>query len=113
MRGQTVLDEITKKVVQAAVDTLGEKLDQVILYGSYARGDYDDESDIDIMVLANVSIEETRKIENDLWRVGWGLGFEHDVVVTVFFKDCETFYKFLPVEPFYKNVMEEGVILSA
>ena len=113
MCSQTVLDEITTKIVQAAMDTLGEKLDKVILYGSYARGDYHDESDIDIMVLANVSMDELRELENDLWRIGWDLGYEHDVVVTVFFKDCETFYKFLPVEPFYKNVMEEGVMLSA
>ena len=113
MCSQTVLDEITTKIVQAAKDTLGEKLDKVILYGSYARGDYHDESDIDIMVLANVNMDELRELENDLWRIGWDLGYEHDVVVTVFFKDCETFYKFLPVEPFYKNVMEEGVMLSA
>jgi len=113
MCSQTVLDEITTKIVQAAKDTLGEKLDKVILYGSYARGDYHDESDIDIMVLANVSMDELRELENDLWRIGWDLGYEHDVVVTVFFKDCETFYKFLSVEPFYKNVMEEGVMLSA
>ena len=30
---------------------LGENLKKVILYGSYARGDYTENSDIDIMVL--------------------------------------------------------------
>ena len=113
MYSQTVLSEITTKIVQAAKDTLGEKLDKVILYGSYARGDYHEESDIDIMVLADVGKEEMREIENNLWRFGWALGYEYDIVVTVFFKDCETFYRFLPVEPFYKNVMEEGLMLSA
>jgi len=44
MGSRSVLDEITAKVVQAARESLGDKLDKVILYGSYARGDYDDES---------------------------------------------------------------------
>jgi len=31
----------------------GERLQDVVLYGSYARGDYDDESDIDLLVVLN------------------------------------------------------------
>ncbi len=31
----------------------GDRLRDVVLYGSYARGDYDDESDIDLMVILN------------------------------------------------------------
>lgn len=33
----------------------GERLQRVVLYGSYARGDYDEESDIDLMVVLNDS----------------------------------------------------------
>ncbi|GAB2591462.1 nucleotidyltransferase domain-containing protein [Spirosoma areae] len=37
---------------KAALQLLyGDRLHDVVLYGSYARGDYDDESDIDLMVL--------------------------------------------------------------
>ena len=41
---------ITETVAQEAKARLGDNLDAVVLYGSYARGDYSDESDIDIMV---------------------------------------------------------------
>ena len=34
---------------------LGERLVRVVLYGSYARGTYHDNSDVDIMVLVNMS----------------------------------------------------------
>ena len=113
MCSKSVLNDITNQIVKVAKDILGEKLDKVILYGSYARGDYCDASDIDIMVVADVSLEEVRRIENELWHIGWDLGYEHDVVVAVLFKDCETFYKFLSAEPFYQNVMRDGVLLSA
>ena len=52
------LSEISHKVIQAAKDTLGDKLEKVILYGSYARGDYDHESDIDFFILAHVPQED-------------------------------------------------------
>lgn len=39
---------------KAALQTLyGDRLNGVVLFGSYARGDYDEESDIDLMVLLN------------------------------------------------------------
>ena len=34
---------------------LGDSLTKVILYGSFARGDYTDNSDIDIMILTTLS----------------------------------------------------------
>ena len=113
MCSQTVLNEITSKVVQAARDNLGDKLDKVILYGSYARGDYDDESDIDIMVLADVPLEVACRINNPLNKLANRLGLEYDILVSLFIKDCDTFYKFLTAEPFYQIIMREGVLLSA
>ncbi len=37
---------------------LGDKLTKVIVYGSYARGDFRENSDIDIMILVKMSDEE-------------------------------------------------------
>lgn len=38
----------------------------IILYGSYARGDYNNSSDIDIMILVDLPETEIKKIENDI-----------------------------------------------
>ncbi len=46
-----ILMEFTKEVCKL----LGSSLSKVILYGSYARGDYNSCSDMDIMVLTNLS----------------------------------------------------------
>ena len=42
-------------------EIFGNKLISVILYGSYARGDYEDFSDIDIMVLVDMDKMELGK----------------------------------------------------
>ena len=110
---RTTLNEITDKVVEAVRDSLGDKLDRVILYGSYARGDFDGESDVDIMVLANLTTADADKLDMVLTRFANRLGLQYDIVVSLFVKDCATFYKFLPADPFYQNVMKDGVLLSA
>ena len=56
---QIELKYITDRITAASQEIFGDKLNKVILYGSYARGDSDNESDIDIMILVNLSKEET------------------------------------------------------
>ena len=42
---------------------LGTSLTKVILYGSYARGEQRDNSDVDIMILTTLADNEIEKIE--------------------------------------------------
>ncbi|MDR2571359.1 MAG: nucleotidyltransferase domain-containing protein [Oscillospiraceae bacterium] len=113
MCDQSTLKQITNKVVQVINDYFGNNLDKIILYGSYARGDNDGDSDIDIMALVDVSPEDANRIDMQLTTFTSRLGLEYDVVISLFIKDCDTFYKHLHIEPFYQNVMKEGVILGA
>ena len=39
-------------------EILGNRLKKVILYGSYARGDYSKNSDIDLMILTDFNDDE-------------------------------------------------------
>ena len=113
MCDQLALNEITARVVQAAKETLGEKLERVILYGSYARGDQDGESDIDIMVLADIPHEDCWKAYKKLSDLTWRLDLEHDVLVSIHVADSMTFNMYADVLPFYLNVLKEGVSLIA
>ena len=48
------LDIVLKELTEQIYDLLGDKLDKVVLYGSYARGDNTEESDVDVLVLTNM-----------------------------------------------------------
>ncbi|MDZ7623554.1 MAG: nucleotidyltransferase domain-containing protein [Ignavibacteriaceae bacterium] len=52
------LEKLKREVEEAAKNLLGDKLIKVILYGSYARGDYDKDSDIDFALMSNVNESE-------------------------------------------------------
>ena len=52
---------------QQLKDIMGSKLTKVIVYGSYARGDYNSSSDVDVMILVKMSDNEIKKIENQVY----------------------------------------------
>ena len=108
---QAQLDKITNEVTQGAKKILGDKLRKVILYGSYARGDYDNESDIDIMVLADIKDEEAFPFREEMVNTTGKLCLENDIIISIFAKNYNHFYEWVEVLPFYKNVVNDGVEL--
>jgi len=113
MCSQSILSEITGRVVHAAREYLGDKLDRVILYGSYARGDFDDESDIDILILADIPAGEALKTRHKIRELIGYVDLEYDVLLSLHVTDSAKFNKFANDLPFYMNVLKDGVILSA
>lgn len=82
---------------------------QAFLYGSYARGDYHPESDVDILLAVDIPVEEISKYRNSVATITSDLSLKYDVTVSVTVKSLDHFLKFAEVQPFYKNVLKEGV----
>ncbi|MGN1195465.1 MAG: nucleotidyltransferase domain-containing protein, partial [Acutalibacteraceae bacterium] len=87
MCSMDLLTDISEKIAKSAKEVLGENFDSAVLYGSYARGDFDDESDIDIMILANLPNTELVNYKKPLARLTSELGLKYDIVITVTLKD--------------------------
>jgi len=113
MCDKAVLNLITDKVCAAAIEVLGDKLEKVILFGSYARGDYDEESDIDIMVIADIAVEEAHEVRKKIHASMGRIGLEHDVLVCLIMACSDIFHKSKDVAGFYINVQKDGVLLYA
>ena len=54
------VQSIVYKFAQTMKVLFGEHLNKVIVYGSYARGDYKKNSDVDIMILVDLSETEIK-----------------------------------------------------
>lgn len=106
------LELILSSVSEHAKNEFGEKLNSVILYGSYARGDYDHESDIDIMILADKTQAELKSHNHSFIVLASDLGLEYDIVVSIMLKDSETFEAYSEALPFYRNIVKEGVKIA-
>lgn len=83
---------------------------EVILFGSYARGDYNDDSDIDLVVLLNqdhISYADETRISFPLYKLEINSGIAINPIV--YSKDFWTTKH--KVTPFYEHVNREGVVL--
>jgi len=112
MCSEATLDLVTGKISRAARDVLGDKLEKVYLFGSYARGDYDEESDIDIFVLADIEPTEANNIRRKIHRTTGDLDLEYDVVTCIHMGCSSIFHRARNVLPFYMNVLKDGRELS-
>ena len=112
MCSSSQLKEILDRVVLSSKEIFGEKLCDVILFGSYARGDYDEESDIDILLVADMPTEDMRRYREALDSLSGDLLYDYGVLVSIIEKDVETFKKYADVLPFYKKINEEGVKIA-
>ena len=105
--------DILLEFTQQVQKVLGKSLKKVILYGSYARGDYRENSDIDIMVLTTLTDEEIRQIKTTIYDVAFDFQMEYGGDISVVIKNEAHFNYWLGALPFYDNVQKEGVVLSA
>ncbi len=87
----------------------GDKLHDVYLFGSYARGDYDEESDIDIMLTLNLTDRQLMKYRKSISYINSRLSLKHDITVSVIMTPLKRFIKFADDLPFYRNVIKEGI----
>ena len=91
---------------------LGDKLDKVILYGSYARGDYNEHSDVDIMILTTLTDEEIEEVETEIFDLAFDFQMDYDIDISVVIQNKERFNYWLGALPFYNNVQKEGIVLN-
>lgn len=92
---------------------LGNKLSKVIVYGSYARGDYHENSDVDVMVLVKLADSEIQKIVPIIYDMAYDIELEKGIHISVVVKNEEQFEYWVDTLPFYKNVSKEGVEINA
>ena len=89
----------------------GRKLQNVLLYGSYARGDQDEESDVDVLALVSLPMKELDAYEDATLDLSVAVGLRYDVLFSILLQDTETFTKYKKAVPFFQNVMREGISL--
>ena len=100
---------VTEELSLNTQNILGNRLSKIILYGSYARGDYKPYSDLDLMVLGSFNEDEQKIFENEIDKVASDIGLDHDIIISVLLNNENLFMSRLHISPFYRNVLSEGV----
>ncbi|MCX6218741.1 nucleotidyltransferase domain-containing protein [Spirosoma sp.] len=100
------LQALSQEVKQALTRLYGDRLAQVVLYGSYARGDFHAESDVDYLVVLN---DDEVKAGKEIWFFGETASELIDKFdIHVSFKPASLNKYLFSDLLFYKNVRREG-----
>ena len=105
------VNEEIQKFIKEVKKILGDRLKKVILYGSYARGDYRIDSDIDIMILLDMSDMELKAYSQQLSYMTYDFNLDNDLDIKPIAKSEQHYKKWVVNYPFYSNINREGVIL--
>ena len=109
IKDKKVLNTLSK-VKKSVKAVFGDKLKKIILYGSYARGDNRDNSDIDLLILIEkdkITLSDEKRIKYPLFDIEFDTG---QIISPLLFTKNEWENKH-KITPFYENVNKEGIEL--
>jgi len=107
------ITDIMQQFASSLKKLLGNTLDSVIVYGSYARGDYSELSDIDVMILVTLTEEKIKKISDEISDMAFEYLMKFGVDISPVITNIDHFNYWADNLPYYRNVRDEGVKLSA
>ena len=109
------IDSLLVTIVDKIKAIFGSSLVSVVLYGSYARGDFDVDSDIDIMAIIDLPVSDITQYNTAIDILASKLSLETDACTTISIslQDSMTLSKYGTTLPFFSNVLSEGVTLYA
>ena len=84
-----------------------------ILFGSYARGDAEEGSDIDILVLVDSPQEEISHREWEIGDIAGELLLNYGVLVSPVVENRDYYQRNAEILPFFRNIQREGVRMNA
>lgn len=91
----------------------GEDLSSVVVYGSYARGDYKENSDVDVMILVRIPEMQIREYADEVADQAFEYLMRYGIEISPVIKNEEHFNYWVDNLPYYRNVRDEGVVIHA
>ena len=111
-QNQNQLDEHIRNVLSLCAQAMRKKYSdaRIILYGSQARGQATEQSDLDLLVLLNseMSTQEKNRIHDALYEIG----LENDIVISMLIKSVPDWER--PISkatPLYQAIRNEGILV--
>ena len=98
------LEELKVKILKKFTDA------KIILYGSKARGDFNKESDIDLLILIGKKI--STKLEEEIYHISYEIELKYNVVFGVIIENQEFWETPLAnAMPLHWNIDREGIAI--
>ena len=106
-----LIDVVKTESTYLVHNLMQDDLVEAVLYGSYARGDYTEDSDIDIALLIKSDRLEAKKYDEQLARIATELAMKYFAIVNFVCLPYEEFLEKKTWYPYFMNIATEGEVL--
>lgn len=106
-----IIEQVTVESIGLLKDLLQEDLVKIVLYGSCARGDYTEDSDIDIALILKSDRIEAQKYNGDLAAIATELAMKYFAVVNFVCLPYEEYLEKKEWYAYFGNIEKEGIVL--
>lgn len=104
-----LLDEMKEELVQGLTAIFQNNISMIILYGSVARNEATNESDIDIAIIIKEEMDDQTQKQFINWAAEMDIRYEKVFSIVDIRED--NMKKWEEVLPFYQNIRKEGIVL--
>lgn len=108
-----VVENVVREYAKELRKVYGDSLSSVIMYGSYARGDFTTQSDVDVMIIVGLSEEEIKRTSNTISDMAFDFLMKYKIDISPVTVNESQFNYWSDTLPFYRNVLNEGVLIRA
>lgn len=104
-----LLDDMREELVRGLISIFQNNISMIILYGSMARNEATDESDIDVAIIVKNQMDNVTKRQFVSWVADMDIRYER--VFSIVDIQESNMMKWEKVLPFYQNIRKEGIVL--
>lgn len=105
------IDIVKREAVQLVLELMKENLVEVILYGSCSRGDFTDDSDIDIALITRYGRTENKQYDEALANIATSLAMKYFSIVNFVCLPYDEFTEKKSWYAYFRNIELEGEVL--
>lgn len=107
----TIIENVKKDAAEMVKAVMGKDLIKIVLYGSCARGDYTQDSDIDIALITACNRLEAKKYNDKIASISMRLALKYFAVVNFVCLPYAEFVRKKSWYSYFRNIESEGEVL--
>ena len=102
-------ENMREELIRGLTDIFQNNISMIILYGSVARNEATDESDVDVAIIVKNQMDKDTKNRFVNWVADMDIRYER--VFSIVDIQESSMMKWEKVLPFYQNICREGIVL--
>lgn len=106
------MDKIIKMYVDDVRACLGTDFHRACVYGSYARGEYGEDSDIDIAIFTDRKSADFYLLINLISELTFEYNVKYDIILSPVFQNEQEYERMLKAVPYYQSIQREGIAVG-